>query len=390
MNARFAAYSLLLGNFVVGSCVTAPAGMLNQLSAGLGATIVETGLLVTWGAVVLCFGSPIMAAVTTRIDRRTLLAGSALVMAVTNLASAFAPDYLTLLIIRLIMLVGAAPFTPQAAGTIALMVPEKERPGAISFVFIGWSLSIALGLPIVQFLAANAGWRIAYASLGGAAVVITILLWFGLPGGLRGAPMSLKSWGDIARNSRILRILAVTAIQVSGLFAIFTYVAPLLTQYAGASVGTVAAFFAAFGVAGLVGNVVATRVVALVGPLQTTFVFFAATLAGTILWALGFGLLAVMFVGALCLGLGLAAINSMQQARLVAAAPPLASGSVALNTSCIYIGQAVGSGVGGYLFDRGYVGTLNAAVIVFVVLAIAVLATTRGPGETLPGRSAAK
>ena len=276
MTARFAAYSLLLGNFVVGSCVTAPAGMLNQLSAGIGATIVETGLLVTWGAVVLCFGSPIMAAVTTRIDRRTLLAGSALIMALTNVASAFAPDYLTLLVIRLVMLVAAAPFTPQAAGTIALLVPEKERPGAISFVFIGWSLSIALGLPIVQFLAENAGWRMAYASLGGAALLITILLWFGLPGGLRGAPMSLKSWGDIARNRRILRILAVTAIQVSGLFAIFTYVAPLLTNYAGASVGTVAAFFAAFGVAGLVGNIIATRVVAAIGPLQTTFVFFGA------------------------------------------------------------------------------------------------------------------
>jgi len=80
----------------------------------------------------------------------------------------------------------------------------------------------------------------------------------------------------------------------------------------------------------------------------------------------------------------------MQQARLVAAAPPLASGSIALNTSCIYIGQAVGSGVGGYLFDRGYVGTLNAAGIVFVVLAIAVLTTTRGPGETLPWMSAGK
>ena len=81
MSARFAAYSLLLGNFVVGSCVLAPAGMLNDLAAGLGATIVQTGLLVTWGAVVLCFGSPIMATLTSRVDRRTLLAGSALVMA---------------------------------------------------------------------------------------------------------------------------------------------------------------------------------------------------------------------------------------------------------------------------------------------------------------------
>jgi predicted MFS family arabinose efflux permease len=197
--------------------------------------------------------------------------------------------------------------------------------------------------------------------------------------------MSLKSWAEVARNRRILLILSVTAIQVTGQFAIFTYLAPLLTKYAGAGVGTIGGFFAAFGVAGLVGNVIATRIVGRLGSLQTGIVFLGATLAGCIVWALGFGILAVMFGAAVLLGLGFASINSMQQARLVAAAPPLASGTIALNTSCIYVGQALGSGFGGLLFDAGYIGLLNIAAVAFVAVGMIILLMTRAPGERLWG-----
>ena len=71
------------------------------------------------------------------------------------------PDYGTVLALRLLMLVAAALYTPQAAATVALLVPEKERPGAIAFVFLGWSLAIAGGLPLVTFLTTQFGWRVA-------------------------------------------------------------------------------------------------------------------------------------------------------------------------------------------------------------------------------------
>jgi predicted MFS family arabinose efflux permease len=382
MSARLAAWSLLLGNFIVGACVTAPAGMLNQLSVGLGATVVEVGLLVTWGAVILCFGSPITASLTSALDRRTLLAGSAALMAVTNFASAVAPDYQTLLVVRLIMLVCAAPFTPQAAGTIAMLVPPEQRPRAISFIFIGWSLSLAIGLPLVGGLADQVGWRWSYAALGAIATVSAALILYGVPKGLKGAAMSLKSWGVIFGDRRILLILAVTAVQVSGQFATFTYLGPLLVHYLGATVGIIAVFFALFGVAGLVGNIAATRIVGMLGPFKTAAVFLVTTLIGILIWTLGAGIFGAMLVASAVWGLGFAAINSMQQARLVAAAPPLASGTVALNTSCIYIGQAVGSGLGGILFDRGAFDAIGWMAVIFVVASLGVLAFSRGQGET--------
>ena len=114
---HFAPTALMLGNVVTGCSVVGPAGMLKELSEGLGVSISIAGLLITFGAIVLCVGSPVTAWLTSRIERRTLLAATLAILALTNIASALAPDYNSLLAIRLIMLAVGALYTPQAAGT---------------------------------------------------------------------------------------------------------------------------------------------------------------------------------------------------------------------------------------------------------------------------------
>ena len=124
---RFAPTALMLGNFVTGCSVIGPAGMLGELSLGLDVSIRDAGLLITYGAAVLCFGSPVTAWLTSRIERRTLLVSTLAVFAVTNAASAFAPNYASLLVLRLLMLAVGALYTPQAAGTAGLIVREEKR-----------------------------------------------------------------------------------------------------------------------------------------------------------------------------------------------------------------------------------------------------------------------
>ena len=109
----------MLGNFATGVSILAPAGMLTVLADGLGVGIRDTGLLVTFGAVILCFGSPLVAWLTTRIDRRLLLAGTLAVLVAGQAASALAPNYAAVLALRLAMLAVAAIYTPQAASTVA-------------------------------------------------------------------------------------------------------------------------------------------------------------------------------------------------------------------------------------------------------------------------------
>src|SRR4051812_42897103 len=114
---RFAPTALMLGNFVTGCSVLAPAGMLVELSTELGVSIPEAGLLITWGAVILCVASPVTAWLTSRIERRTLLVATLAVFAISSAASALATSYAVLLALRLAMLAVGALYTPQAAGT---------------------------------------------------------------------------------------------------------------------------------------------------------------------------------------------------------------------------------------------------------------------------------
>src|SRR3978361_648008 len=133
---RFAPPALMLGNFVTGCSVIGPAGMLGELSSGLDVSIRDAGLLITYGAAVLCFGSPIMAWLTSRMERRTLLIWTLAVFAITNAASAFAPNYLSLLVLRLLMLAVGALYTPPAAGTAGLMVPLERSGAHIGYILL--------------------------------------------------------------------------------------------------------------------------------------------------------------------------------------------------------------------------------------------------------------
>src|SRR5258705_8561153 len=162
---RFAPTALMLGNIVTGCSVLAPAGMLSELSSGLDVSIRDAGLLIPFGAVMLCIGSPLTAWLTSRIERRSLLTTTLAVLALTNAVSAFAPDYATLLVVRLVMLSVGALYTPQAAGTAALIVAPEKRGSTIAFIFVGWSLAAAVGLPLITFVASRYGWRSSYCGI---------------------------------------------------------------------------------------------------------------------------------------------------------------------------------------------------------------------------------
>jgi DHA1 family inner membrane transport protein len=370
VHRRFAPSALMFGNIVTGCSVLAPAGMLIELSSDLGVTVRDAGLLITFGAVMLCVGSPLTAWLTSRIDRRMLLTTTLAVLAVTNAASAFAPDYATLLVIRLIMLAVGVLYTPQAAGTAALIVSAEKRGSTIAYIFLGWSLAAAVGLPLITFVASHYGWRAVYGGIGVIGCLSFLLLAWRLPGGLVGARVDLKTWTDVARNRMIVVLLLITTVQMSGQFVVFTFMGPLLTKLTHAGPNEVGLVFALYGIFGFIGIAIATRIVDSWGPYKTSVLFTVLMLTGLTGWALSAGIYPLMAGSVALWGLGFASTNSMQQVRLVAAAPALASASVSLNTSVLYIGQAVGSAIGGVLYARDLLYGAGYVSMGFVALAL--------------------
>ena len=325
----------------------------------------------------LCVGSPVTAWLTSRIARRTLLTSVLAVLAITNLASAFAPDYASLLVIRLIMLAIGVIYTPQAAGTAALIVPVEKRGSTIAYIFLGWSLAAAAGLPLITFIASRYGWQAAYAGIGALGVVSFVLLLWCLPGKLIAPPVDLKTWLDLARNRMVLLLLAITLLQTSGQFTVFTFIGPLLRKLTEAGPDRIGLVFALYGVFGFLGIAFATRIVDSRGAYLTSLLSNTLIFVGIAGWALGAGIYALMAISVAVWGLGFAATNSMQQVRLVAAAPPLAPASVSLNTSVLYVGQAIGSAVGGVLYASDLLHTIGFVGAIFVAAALAILFMTR-------------
>lgn len=347
--------------------------MLNELSRDLQVSVGQASLLVTLGAAVLCLGSPLLSWATSRMDRRALLCAILAIIMVAHVVAAFTTSFAAVLALRLVMVAAAAPFTPQAAGVVGLILPLERRASAIAYVFLGWSLAAAAGLPLMAAVASRFGYAWCFAIIAVIAAASCALLAWRLPPRLHTPPVDLKSWRELFRNRLVLLLLLITILQMSGQFVIFTFVGPLLAALTGASADAVGIAFALYGVGGFLGNVVATQVVGGLGTLRTSLLSTGFVCAGVSIWAGGAGHYALMAAGIFIWGLGFAAANSMQQARLVAAAPAQAGSAVALNTSALYIGQAIGAALGSALFVHGQLlpmGYVGAAILVAALASI--------------------
>ncbi len=374
---QFAVAALALGNFVVGLSILLPTGMLADLSAGLGVPVAIAGLLISLGAAVVCISPPLVAWITSRVDRRLLLSAILLWLALGHLASAVAPNYASLLAIRLAMLAFAGAFAPLAAGTAALLVEESKRASTIASVLLGWAVAIALGLPLISVTAPQIGWRATYGLIAILASSGFLALLAGLPANLKGSPVIFATWLAVGRSRQLLLLLSITGLLAAGQLAVIAFVGPLLTALTGATPRGIAVVFLLFGVMTLAGNVLASSFVKAWGAFKTSAVSIICIVAGTALWAFGAGIYPLMAAGAAIWGLGFAAATAMQQVRLIAAAPALATASVAINNTALYLGQAVGAGIGSYLFARGQLNAMGFAALALVAASFGLLRLTR-------------
>jgi predicted MFS family arabinose efflux permease len=281
------------------------------------------------------------------------------------------PSFGTLLPVRVITMLAAAVFTPQAAAAISVLAPPARRGRAITYIFLGWSLASVLGMPAHSYVAETLGWRWAFALVAVLSIAAAWGVWRALPGGVRPAPMSLRHWGAALSNPLFMAMVAVTALSGAGQFTLFSYFAPYYRQELGASAGGVSFLFLWFGAFGLLGNLLLSRSIDRWGAARCvnfTLALMALSLAA---WPLAASV-TVMTLVLVPWALGCFASNSAQQARLSGSTGAFAPALLALNTSAIYLGQAVGAGSGGVLLTAGGYASLSWAALAWMALAIAV------------------
>lgn len=361
----------MAGNIVIGTGVMAVPGTLSDISASLQVSVPQAGLLITAGALLMGLGAPLFAGLVASWDRRRLLTANLIWYAVFMLACAAAPSYGWLLLLRVLAVVPPAIFTPQAAACVGLLVPDAQRGRAITFVFLGWSVASVAGMPLSAWIGGTWGWRWAFALVALMSVACAAWVWRAMPEGVRPPALSGRDWARTLQSPVIMLAVAVTAVSSFGQFTLFAYFAPYYREVMGASASEVSLLFLWFGIFGLLGNVLVSRRIDRLGASKAVLLTLGAMALGLALWPLGsLGLVAQALV-LVPWALGCFSGNSAQQARLVHLAPTLAPATVALNTSAIYGGQAMGAALGGALIAQGWMRHLHAVGMVLMLLAMA-------------------
>lgn len=350
---RLSLLSLAFGNFVIGSGALVFIGLLDSVAKDLDVSIAAAGQIAGLYSLGICVSGPVLGALTSRMDRRNLLTISLGLFAVGHAWAALVNSYAALLAVRILTSFAGTLYTPQAAGTAALLVSPERRARTMAFVFLGWSLSAVVGLPAGAWIGTHYGYRTALWLIAGLATLGTLIGYVQIPRALHVAVITSQAWRALVKHPALTRVVSVTMIHASAQFVLFSYLVVAYRDALAAGPDLTAILLGVMGAAGFLGNIVAGTLADRLGTELVIHSAIGSMLCAFVVWlglfALGPSPLSSVLavVAALLWGAGNFSANSMQQVRLVNLAPELASVSVALNTSAIYLGQFIGAGVGG-------------------------------------------
>lgn len=389
-------YLLATGTFAAGTSAQVIAGVLPDLAASQQVSVATAGQLLTAFALTYAVGSPLLAALTGRWDRRTLLVTAMAVMALGNALAAVAPNYAFLFGARMVTALGAAVYTPTATVVAASLNPPERRTRAFATVFGGLTVALVAGVPLSSALAPSLGYRGVFAVVAGLTAVATVAVWLVIPRVEPPEFTSLRARLAMLGDRRIVALLTVTLlISIAGL-SVYTYLSSVLDEITGITGSAVSLMLFAYGAGGVLGNWLGGRAAERFGtraPLTCALVLFTLALA---LLPIAASNAAGAVVVLVLWGMANWSINPPMQSRLVDTAPESAGLTLALNASAIYLGIGLSGVTGGLVLSLSGTAALGpvAAVIAAAALGVFLVASraqspTRSTTQSGPGNTSA-
>ncbi|WP_247991633.1 MFS transporter [Bradyrhizobium sp. 186] len=263
-----------------------PVSILTPIASDLHLTEGAAGQAISVSGLFAVLTSLFIATITRGIDRRSVLLGLTLLMLLSGLLVAFAPNFVALMAGRALLGVVIGGFWSMSAATVMRLVPEKQVPRALAMLNGGNALATTIAAPLGSFLGQYIGWRGAFFLVVPLAAITFAWQWLTLPSMQSDrAKRQPSALGVLRRPSSRLGMIAV-ALLFAGQFALFTYLRPFLESVTRLEVSVLSLVLLGMGVAGVVGTWLIGRMVA--SSLSMTLI-----LAPLVLAALACGLVAV-------------------------------------------------------------------------------------------------
>jgi DHA1 family inner membrane transport protein len=353
--------ALSVGSFAIGTTEFVTMGLLPEMAESVSVSIPAAGHVISAYALGVVVGAPVIAVFGAKLPRRALIVGLMVAFAVANVTSALAQDYGQLTLARFVSGIPHGAYFGLASLVGASLVPPERRGRAVSLVMLGLPLATVAGVPLGTWMGQHLGWRVTYGAVALVAVA-TVLLVLALVPSTPGDPEAtgrreLRAF----REPQVWLTLLVGAVGFGGMFAMYSYIAPTVTEVTGQSRSMIPVFLLAFGLGAVIGTILGGRLAdwsvlrslvasgAAMGVGLAVFSFSSAAL-----WP---GLLTVFFVSAAG---GVLTINL--QLRLMHVAGDAKTIGAALNHSSLNIANALGAWLGGLVIAAGWGYTSTAWV----------------------------
>jgi DHA1 family inner membrane transport protein len=353
--------ALALGGFAIGTTEFVTMGLLPDIAAGVGVSIPSAGHVISAYALGVVIGAPVIAALSARLPRRALLVGLMVAFLLGNGFTALAPGYATMLLARFVAGLPHGAYFGVASLVAASLVPPRLRGRAVSSVMLGLAVANLAGVPAATWLGQQFGWRSAYWAVVAVALLTIASVLAVVPSSPAQPGASVRTELGALRRPQVVLTLLVGVVGFGGMFAVYSYIAPLATDVAGISRGAIPALLLVYGVGGVVGTALGGRLAdaalfrSLVGAEIATGLVLVSVLVAArhpvSLFVVVFLLSLVASVLVICL-----------QMRLMAVAGEAQMLGAALNHSALNAANALGAWLGGAVIAAGHGFRAPAAV----------------------------
>jgi DHA1 family inner membrane transport protein len=344
--------ALAVGAFGIGVTEFAPMGMLPVIAEGVDVSIPSAGLLVSAYAVGVMVGAPFMTLLFSRFGKRTALIALMSIFTLGNVLSAFAPDYWTLLIARVVTSLNHGAFFGLGAVVAASLVRPEKQATAVATMFMGLTIANIGGVPVATWIGQQIGWREAFGATALLGIITMGGLALALPKSAAGKRPDVRRELQVMMRPDVLLPLFTTVLGASAMFVLYTYVAPILQNQTGASEGFITIALVLIGVGFTIGNYVGGRAAdwSLTGAasmflaLLSLMMFLSPLLLGT---HIGAAITLVIW------GMAAFAIVPPLQMRVMQAASEAPGLASSINIGAFNLGNAIGAGIGGMAINAG-------------------------------------
>lgn len=364
------------------------AGILPLISADLGVSLGQAGLLVLFYSLAYAIGPPLLALLLGGVGRRRILALSEAGLAVAALLMVLVQVFEWLVVVRTFLAVVAGTYTGTAMATAAMLAPEGQRGRYMQVISMGQAIASLAGVPLGALLAAKLGWRFEYMALAVMAAMAALALYTQLPRGMPGDTMSLGERLRVMRNPAIGTALLSTLAFMIGSAPLIVYVSAILDAV-GVSYDALPLVFLSGGIGAIACSATAGRLADRFGSKQTAMISGWAVIvvmgafAALVLVPAEFALPALMLtVGAQ--GFVVRTYSIAVASHMAQISPRAVPVAISLNMSAFMIGMALAAGVGGLVVD-GW-GAMALPIVGAPLVALALLILRRVPeGEPTAG-----